>query len=127
MSSLRVSELQAFGDRAIADPKLLERYYDLSKALSYRQPPCVGDAACRARWACSMTWWSHPSDLDACVSASQSNTFSGASLARLRGSFSFVAAVNDLTTSVAAVWFTGIALVLWLLKKRARHGTQRDR
>ncbi|GMF32033.1 unnamed protein product [Phytophthora lilii] len=67
VSSLRTSELNAFVNRAASNPALLEQYYYNSKARSYRQSSCQ-DAACQAKWLCTMQWFTTSEDFQACVS-----------------------------------------------------------
>ncbi|KAL3674665.1 hypothetical protein V7S43_000605 [Phytophthora oleae] len=66
VSSLRTSELNAFVKRATSNSALLEQYYYNSKTQSYLQSSCM-DASCRAKWLCTMQWFTTSEDFQACV------------------------------------------------------------
>ncbi|KAK1947365.1 Sphingomyelinase phosphodiesterase D [Phytophthora citrophthora] len=66
VNSLRTSELNTFVKRAASDSALLEQYYYNSKAQSYLQSPCK-DASCRAKWLCTMQWFTTSDEFQACV------------------------------------------------------------
>jgi sphingomyelin phosphodiesterase acid-like 3 len=72
VDSLRTSELNAFVDRATANSTLLQQYYYNSKAQSYLQSAC-DDAACQAKWLCTMLWFSTSEDFQACIAEVQAS------------------------------------------------------
>lgn len=68
VTSLRTSELNTFVKRAASDSALLEQYYYNSKAQSYLQSPCK-EESCRAKWLCTMQWFTTSDAFQACVGA----------------------------------------------------------
>ncbi|KAG7379744.1 Acid sphingomyelinase-like phosphodiesterase 3b [Phytophthora pseudosyringae] len=100
VSALNTSEITSFAERAAADAELLEQYYFNSQAQSRLQSSCL-DAACQAKWMCSLYWWSTVADFNSCVMSTKASKSKDTS-----------AIQNSIPSSAGSLLFVSAAIIL---------------